>query len=114
MDQGILSNSNSLREYMESGSKYSYHTSFREIENRYCIITYPDGTTLKTNNVETVYNHLKLHRKLLNISRRCTELGFSYPEEYNKYFSSFKRISINSLNNVNREKITIKELLNDV
>lgn len=112
------SNSNSLREYLEGGIKYTYHAESREIENRYCIITYPDGTTLRTNKAEAVFNHIRLNRKLIHLNKYSINSTFYYAHDYVEYFSSFKRISVNSLLNseniVNREKITINELLNRV
>jgi hypothetical protein len=115
---GVGSNSDSVREYKEAGTKYTYYAGSKEIANRYCIITYPDGTTLKTNNVKTVYNHIIHHRKLINLDNKYNKAipgdntQFVYAQEFNIYFTSLKKISINSLLN-NRKKITINELLNN-
>lgn len=126
-DEVESSNFDSVRKYKESGTTYTYETGFPNSKNRYCIIKYPDSTTLKINDPETVYNHILLHRKLVSLSNRhspVVERGlegygreFIYNRENDIYFTSKKKITIESLLNseyVRREQITINELLNDV
>jgi hypothetical protein len=124
MDEVVSSNSDSVRKYREAGTTYTYYAGSPNAYNRYCIIEYPDSTTLKINDPETVYNHLKLHRKIANISNRhspAVERGhpnylreFLYGQENNIYFTTKKMESLSNTVSVRREEITINELLNDV
>jgi len=104
----ISLNDNTLRIYTEKCLMYSYYTTIGNINDGYCIITYPDGTSIKVDDQQVVYNHLKYHKKNVFLNQDC------YLEWYKQHFESFKNKStINELVNT-RKKITINELLNPV
>lgn len=117
MQDAVCSNNDSLRVYKEGSLRYTYHAESEDMDNRYCIITYPDNTILKTNNPETVFNNIKINRKIVHIGKYSVKHDIYYARDYRDYFSSFKRITINKLlnsGNIKREKITINDLLNPV
>ena len=104
----ITQNYNKLRIYTEKCMTYSYCTS-TNISDRYCIIVYPDGTSVKTNDAQVVYNHLHYHQKHLYLHK---DSPMNYVEYYKQHFESIKNESINNELVNTRKKIGIIELLN--
>lgn len=109
--------SNTLRIYDESNIRYAYHAEDFYLDNRFCVITYPDGTKLTVFNKKIIIEHIKFHRKHVSMSYGMKP-PFMYPSEYKNHFEPFRKAKINAIlehrkdDEFKRKKITINELLN--
>lgn len=109
---------NTLRIYEDANIKYSYHTQQYQINDRFCNITYPDGTHLTIYNKKVVLEHIKYHHKHISMNIK-QKPHFFYDRWYKEHFEPFRKAKINAFfsrekPSFKRESITINELLNPV
>lgn len=109
-----------LRIYDESSLRYTYHTQYFNLEDRYCCVRYPDGTRLFMLDKQRVIEHIKYHRKHISMSYKMNP-PYNYSAKYVEHFEPFRKRIINQKfddkygiydNSFKRDKITINELLN--
>jgi len=81
------------RVYLHGGISYTYICDSFHEEDRYCKITYPDGTYAFIFNKETVMNHIDFHRKHIQLGHRSNP-PFSYIDYYNDHFDPFRKKKI--------------------
>ena len=105
----ICHNDNTLRIYTEKCMTYYYYATYEPNNSGYCIVRYPDGTSIKIENPKVVLDHLLYHQRRDFDNQKYS---INYLEWYKQHFKSIKNEStINKLVN-SREKITINDLLN--
>lgn len=81
------------RVYLHGGISYTYVCDSFHEEDRYCKVTYPDGTYAFIYNKETVMNHINFHRKHIQLGYQCNP-PFSYINYYNDHFDPFRKQKI--------------------
>lgn len=83
------------RVYNHGGIIYTYVCEDYYEDNRYCRITYPDGTYAFIFNKETVMNHIDYHRKHIKLGHQSNP-PFSYVDYYKEHFDVFRKKKIQS------------------
>ena len=108
-----------LRIYDDANIRYVYHTHAYHMGDRFCKITYPDGTHLVIYNKKVVLEHIKYHHKHIFMNYKQESHYFFYDKWYKAHFEPFRKANINLFfskekPSFKRKSITINELLNPV
>lgn len=88
--------SNTMRVYEEGHIRYTYFCENFHESDRYCKITYPDGTSLFMFDKSRVMKHIELHHWNIYLGYKM-EPKFFYGDYYKEHFSIFKQNKINEL-----------------
>lgn len=89
-DEPIYLGNKTTRIYSHGGITYTYVCEDYFEDNRYCKITYPDGTYAFIFDKETVMNHIDYHRKHIKLGHQSNP-PFSYADYYREHFDVFRK-----------------------
>lgn len=78
------------RVYLHGGISYTYICDSFHEEDRYCKITYPDGSSAFIYDKETVMKHILFHRKQIQLGHQCNP-PFDYIDYYNSRFDAIRK-----------------------
>lgn len=85
--------SKTMRIYEEGGIRWTYMCSDYYEENRYCCVTYPDGTRAYIFDKPTVMKHIEYHKRQIAMNYQA-DPPFSYGHYYKEHFEEFRKEKI--------------------
>lgn len=89
----ILLANKTTRVYNYGSITYTYVCDKFHEEDRYCKITYPDGSDAFIFDKRTVMNHIDYHKKHIKLGYECNP-PFFYAEYYNDHFDPYRKKKI--------------------
>lgn len=101
-----------MRVYDEDGVRYTYYTYQHSMKDRFCKITYPDGTIQVMNNKNKILKHIMFHKKHIYYGNNM-EPYFNFKDYYVTHFDTFRKNKLYTIPENKFNKLKISDLLND-
>lgn len=104
--------SKTMRVYNDDGIRYTYLCHHYSMRDRFCKITYPDGTTLIMNKKSRIWDHILFHRKHIYFGN-CMEPYYNYSAKYVEHFNQYRKKKLYTQPIDRSDMLKISNILNN-